>query len=276
MKTNLLATAVALSDQDLLARLNSLARTERESAAELVAHLTALELRPSLYLAEGYGSLFDYCTRALGLPEDAACNRTKAVRACRQFPVILDYLFEGALTVTSVRLLAPHLTAENHEGILTRARNKRLQDIQALVAEVAPRPDVPATVRKLPMPKAASGAAWMEVASDRLIAPTPSASSQTLPGQTRDDGQDRFVLGSRPSHPPRHRPIVQPLAAQRYRVQFTIGEQAHDDLRTVQALLPPRPTLRPVVRPLRADWAPAPFFVSPLRLWLDRNFKNGP
>jgi hypothetical protein len=37
--------------------------------------------------------------------------------------------------------------------------------------------------------------------------------------------------------PPDPRPIVQVLALHRYRVQFTIGQQAHDDLRTVQALL---------------------------------------
>lgn len=127
MERNLLATAVALSDQDLLARLHSLARIERESAAELVAHLTALELRPALYLADGYGSLFDYCVRALGLSEDAACSRIKVVRAGTRFPVILDHLFAGALTLTSVRLLAPHLTAENHESVLARARNKRLE-----------------------------------------------------------------------------------------------------------------------------------------------------
>ena len=77
MRTNIFATAVALSDKELLARLDALAATEREAAAELLGHLAALELRPSLYLAQGYGSLFDYCTQALHLSEDAACNRIK-------------------------------------------------------------------------------------------------------------------------------------------------------------------------------------------------------
>jgi hypothetical protein len=64
MRTNILAIAVALPDRDLLARLDALAATEREAMAEMVAHLAALERRPSLYLAQGYGSLFEYCTRA--------------------------------------------------------------------------------------------------------------------------------------------------------------------------------------------------------------------
>lgn len=58
MKTNTLARVVALSDDDLLSRVQALAGHERETTVELVAHLAALELRPSLYAAQGYGSLF--------------------------------------------------------------------------------------------------------------------------------------------------------------------------------------------------------------------------
>jgi hypothetical protein len=281
MKTNILATAVALSDQDLLARLHTLARTERETTAELIAHLTALELRPSLYLADGFGSLFDYCTRALGLSEDAACSRTNVVRACRRFPVILDHLFSGALALTSVRLLSPHLTAENHEAVLDRAKNKRRDDIQALVAELAPRPDVPASVRKLPVPRAAAWPMWTDGTSAlptaRPTVPSPNTPPLTVPikaglsdptlgtakvsssvtsatsrdvshpaATNQDDSdQERFTPGQHrfksvpppPAHLLKRRPIVQALAPQRYRVQFTIGHAAHDDLRTVQALL---------------------------------------
>ena len=154
MRTNIYATAVALSDRDLLARLDNLAATERETTAEMLAHLAALDLRASLYLAQGYGSLFDYCTRALHLSEDAACNRTKAVRACQEFPVILDLLFAGKLTLTAVRLLGPHLTLANHEAVLARAAGKGRGDVECLIAEIAPRPDVPTTIRKLVTPGA--------------------------------------------------------------------------------------------------------------------------
>ena len=112
MKTNILLIASALSDQDLLARLEVLAGKEREASVELVAHLAALDSRPALYAAQGYGSLFTYCTQALRLSEDAACNRIEAARACRRFPQILELLASGSLTLTSVRLLARHLTAD--------------------------------------------------------------------------------------------------------------------------------------------------------------------
>src|SRR5712692_4752935 len=47
MKTNILVTASALSDQDLLAHLEMLASREREASVELVAHLAALDSRPA-------------------------------------------------------------------------------------------------------------------------------------------------------------------------------------------------------------------------------------
>src|SRR5688572_9873600 len=149
MNMNILDTAMALSDGDLLARLPVLAAHERSATPELVAHLAALRLRPSLYAAQGYGSLFSYCRHALRLSEDAASNRIHAARACLKFPVILDLLGSGELSLSAVRMLRPHLTTENHVQVLARARNGRRVDIERLVAELAPRPDVPASVRKL-------------------------------------------------------------------------------------------------------------------------------
>src|SRR5437867_12342487 len=150
MKTNILAIADRLSDQDLLARLHVLAGNEREASFDLLAHLATLDSRPAVYAAQGYGSLFSYCTQALRLSEDAACSRIEAARACRRFPVILDRLASGELTLTAVRLLGRHLTPENHQAVLARAARRSRSQIEALVAELAPQPDAPTSVRKLP------------------------------------------------------------------------------------------------------------------------------
>src|SRR3989304_2522305 len=68
-----------------------------------------------LHLAEGYSSLFTYCTEVLRLSEHAAYGRIEAARAARRFAVILEMLSEGSVTLTTVGLLAPHLPAENHQ-----------------------------------------------------------------------------------------------------------------------------------------------------------------
>jgi hypothetical protein len=234
MRTNSLAAALALPDNELLARIDVLAVKERGTSAELVAHLAALELRPSLYAAEGYGSLFDYCTRALRLSEDAACSRIAAARACRDFPAILDLLASGSLTLTTVRMLKAHLKPENHEDVLVRAANRSREEIEALIAELAPKPDVTASVRKLPVPT---------VMVDHLSDPPASTlfdSGRTFAGPVSlPVGHPPETSAANPQTPgcPRRRPIVKPLAPERYRVQFTIGQKTHDKLCRVQALL---------------------------------------
>lgn len=51
-----------LSDQDLLAQLRHAAENERHATVHLIALLIELDTR-RLYLAEGFSSLFTYCTR---------------------------------------------------------------------------------------------------------------------------------------------------------------------------------------------------------------------
>jgi hypothetical protein len=85
MNTNILALASSLSDHDLLERVAALAIKERAASVELVAHLAVLDTRPSLYAAEGCGTLFGYCTQVLRLSEDAACNRIHALEPADAF-----------------------------------------------------------------------------------------------------------------------------------------------------------------------------------------------
>src|SRR5436190_14836515 len=122
-----------LSDQDLLTHVRLAAQAEHRATAHLVALLIELDSR-RLYLGEGFPSLFAYCTDALHLSEPAAYNRIEVARAARRFPIILDGLAAGDLTLASVKLLAPHLTPENHGEVLTRARHKSKRDMELLVA----------------------------------------------------------------------------------------------------------------------------------------------
>jgi len=210
------ALASRLSDHDLLARVGVLAGKEREASAELVAHLAALDARPSLFAAEGHGSLFTYCTQVLRLSEDATCNRIQAARAARRFPLMLDLLSSGAMSLTSVRILAPCLTPENHEAVLARASGRSRREIEALVAELAPRPDVASSIRKLPA--AANASPAVSVAASQLLGSTPSPAELALPATAR-------------------RPIIETTSPERYRVQFTLGKEGHDHLRRLQDLL---------------------------------------
>jgi hypothetical protein len=226
MNMNILALASSLSDHDLLARVSVLAGNERDASVELVAHLAVLDARPALFAAAGHGSLFTYCTEVLRLSEDATCNRIQAARACRDFPMILDLLASGTMSLTSVRMLRPHLTPDNHEAVLARASGRSRREIEALIAELAPRPDVPSSVRRLPT---ATSAPTLAPAAP---SPAPPAEAATVASP-----EPAVPASSPPPLPTTRRPIIETTSPERYRVQFTIGKESHDKLRRLQALL---------------------------------------
>jgi hypothetical protein len=222
MTMNILESAASLSDDDLLARLELIAGKARETTVDLVAHLAALDTRAILYAAEGYGTLFAYCTQALRLSEDAACSRIAVARACRRFPVILDHLGSGALSVTAVKLVAPHLTLENHDMVLDRAKGRTVRQIDELVAELAPRPDARSSVRRMP----GTGSA---ISAPAAVAPAvPAIVAKGSPA----------ILPPSPAAPAvTPRAVIEPTARARYRIQFTATQATHDKLRRLQTLL---------------------------------------
>jgi hypothetical protein len=234
----------ALDDRDLLAHAARLASAERTATASLIACLAEVDAR-RLYLGEGFSSLFTYCTRALHLSEHAAYGRIEAARLVRRFPVVLQQLAAGDVTLTTVTLLGPILTEDNHRELFDAARYKSKREVEQMVAAHRPRPDVPSTIRKLPAPssmtndepRTVNGApAAAEPVSTGALAPHVDALGDAILG--KPDATPRSCAGVSPlvSAPPRPA-IVTPLAPARYRVQFTASRETHDKLRRAQDLL---------------------------------------
>ena len=80
-----------LSDAALLKRLNALAERERVTTLEILLHLGEVDRR-DLYLAQGFSSLFAYCTGHLGFSESAAGRRVRAARCIGKHPEICTLL----------------------------------------------------------------------------------------------------------------------------------------------------------------------------------------
>ena len=217
-----LTTTAMLSDTELLNEVKRLTAHERLATARLVGALGELDAR-RLYLAEGCSSLFVYCTRILHLSEHAAYLRIEAARAARKWPAILELLAEGALHLTAIGLLAPHLTADNVEAALTAARHQSKREVEEIVAALRPRPAVPPSVRRLPVGKISSALIPSQVhtqPSDRPCA-EPAARQDIAPACAKArDAND-----------------VRPLAPERFRVQLTISRQTQQQPREAQDLL---------------------------------------
>jgi 5-methylcytosine-specific restriction endonuclease McrA len=217
-----------LTNEQLLEEVKLLAGREREATARLIASLAELDAR-RLYLGAGFSSLFTYCTQCLHLSEHAAYGRIEAARAARKCPVVLDMLVDGSLTLTTLCLLAGHLTPDNHGQLLEAAKGKSKREVELQVAALRPSPAVPAFVRKLPslQPNAAQPHSVPRAASQRVPSPTAVAASESA--------STHLVvrptpLSSRPA-------VVAPLSPERYKVQLTISRETHDKLRRVQDLL---------------------------------------
>ena len=142
----------SMDDRALLDAAKHLVIEEHLATTALLRALMEIDTR-RLYLGEGCASMFSYCTQVLHLAEGAAYNRIEAARAARSYPLILELFEQGAITLTAVRLLAPHLTAENHVAVLKSATHKSKREIEELVCALTPRPDAPVVVRRLPMTK---------------------------------------------------------------------------------------------------------------------------
>jgi len=131
----------ALSDSQLIRRLNELVHKERETTLEVIRHIIEFDRR-KLYLGVGHSSLFDYCTLQLGYSGSAAQRRIKTARCIREFPEIYAMLERNEIGLSGVCMLADILTPENKSELLKEARCKSKRQIEQIVARFRPGRDI--------------------------------------------------------------------------------------------------------------------------------------
>jgi 5-methylcytosine-specific restriction endonuclease McrA len=233
----------SIPDGELLRGLVDLVGQSWGVEVDIVAHIAEVDER-RLYAREACPSMFVYCTDLLHLSEPEAYLRIAAARASREHPVLLTMLADGRLHLTAIGKLAPHLTRENRDGLLERAVHKTRRQVEELVAEIAPRADVPAIVRKLPEARALPAAGLLR---------TPNGKAGPLPDpgldpklELRPDAVVASQAAVAPSAPSVSIPVtasrvtpslVQPLSPGRYKVQFTASAEFHRKLERLQALV---------------------------------------
>ena len=205
----------SIPDDELLRRLRAINRQSRGVEADLVAHIAEVDAR-RLFAREAAPSMHAYCTEVLRFTDFEAYLRIAAARATRKYPSLLTMLRDGRLHLTAVARLAPHLTPDNWESVLARAAHRSKREIEELIAELQPRPDAPAKMRKLPARRGTVPSLPHELVPERVPSKTPRTGGSPAPAQ---------------------RPRVEPLAPERYKVQFTADRELHDKLERLQALL---------------------------------------
>ncbi|HXC51903.1 MAG TPA: hypothetical protein VN634_13525 [Candidatus Limnocylindrales bacterium] len=253
-----------LSEQELLDHFECLVARDRRTTAALLVAIAEIDER-KLWARHACSSMFSFCMERFHMSEQVTAKRIWAARTARRFPVVLDLVARGELHLSAIHLLARHLTTENHLRVLERATHKSSREVERLVAELAPRPDVASRVRAMPgrrgadaandRPSVSAGGTSMDCeqaggASDRCASTDREsgggasdwcASTDHESAGCSSNRPDSTVVGaaiSPPSAQPAKvtKPIV-PLSPRRYKIEITVDEKTHDKLRSLQDLL---------------------------------------
>lgn len=213
-----------MTNDDVIAEVRSLKSQVDLKEAELLLYLGEMDFR-KLYRIHASPSLFDYCVSRLGLSEDMAYKRIAAARLIRVFPAIHTFLSAGRVHLSTLLVLKPHLTSENHRDWLAAAAGKSKREVEQFVARRRPLPDVPAQMRKLP-DRPSRQASELQAGvpcnlEDAQIPPAACLESTPRMPRTKD-----IVQSTKPSHDQRSTP----LSASSYRVTFTATQRLKDKL----------------------------------------------
>src|SRR5215510_3369813 len=259
-----------LTDAQLIGSLQGLLASCRRSIARLIAHLAEVEER-RLHLRKACSSMFVYCTTRLGMSEDEACRRIDAARLASRFPSAYALLEDGSLSLTTLCLLKPYICADNHVELLAGVSRRSVADAREWLAARFPRPDVAATIRKVPQPAGATASQQITSAvstSLPLIAveqPMPADAGAAVSAATASPtanaamgGAARAAASPPPSEAPaaarpapapaRSKPTVTPLSADRFKVQLTVSRAVKDKIELARDLMSHgRPDLEVIV-----------------------------
>ena len=224
MDSEITRTLQSVPDAELLRRLAELVSQSHGVEADLVAHLGEVDER-RLYARRAFPSMFAYCTEHLHLSEAEAYRRITVARAARKHPAILEPLREGRIHLSGLARLVPLLTAANCEALLTRATHLTTRQIEALVAELSPRPDVPAAIRKLPQRQGATPVTNQEKSPLAPDFVPPRVEPDTTAPPHRELVARRVET------------IVEALAPARFKIQFTASVELRDKLERLRAFM---------------------------------------
>ena len=203
----------------LTARMQDLRRQERRGLAEFLACLGEMERR-RLHLELGFGSIFAYLVEQFGYDKASAYRRWKACGLVARFPILVEYVADGRLGLITLVLLRDVLDEARLGEVLDRAAGRTVEEVERLVAALAPEPAPAEMIRRLPVAAAADAAnGFTEKPGDLATAPLAGPAPPAAPAQ--------------PARPA----TVEPINATQHVVRFTVDDGFLADLAAVKALL---------------------------------------
>jgi hypothetical protein len=212
--------------------LASTVSQDRTTTARMLAQIAEVDAR-KLYVLAGYDSMYRYCVYELHISEDVACKRICAARVARRFPAIFVAVADGKLHVAALVLLAPHMTPDTADGLITAATHQTKARIELLLAQRFPKGDVPTLVQAVAPARAPEDSGHDQASSlARLSAP-----GRMVPSTTPNPPVLMAPPPAPAPAPVAARAKAVPLSPGRFALQVTVDQATHDQLRYAQTLL---------------------------------------
>ena len=227
------------SDDGLLHNTKLIVAHENRTCAVILTRLAEIEER-RLFLREGCPTMHSYCVRELHFSEGVAYKRVEAARTARRYHGVLVALAEGRLHLRAVLMLAPHLTSGNADELVAAATHKTRFELEELLAQRFPRPDLPERLRAVTAVGGPSSMAGPP--APQAVAIGSGSNSLTIPEQPGHADLEvplpasafRSVLKGPEVLGPRER--VTSLAPERFGLQLTLDRETYDLLEEARAL----------------------------------------
>ncbi len=222
MTTKKMDSALAkLSNHEIIQKGDRAVQSRHELSIEILDCLVEIEGR-SIFLKEGYSSLFDYCTRRWHYSPPKAGRFIAAARCMKNFPDVRDLLARRKITLCGVSRIAGILTSKNSDKILQEVSGKRFVEIEKIVASLKIAPKTRESIRPIGLQEPAVGRDRSADHED-LFQPNRTLENYQIDSNLVDDQTDQLG-GNSPIDSPNKK------LEHRYEIRFSASEEFCRDL----------------------------------------------
>ena len=134
------------SDQELIQNLNLYALNEKKYLALFIAYLAEVRKR-ELHFKLGYKSLMEYCQEVLKLDHGQVWVRSQTAGMALDYPLALELIAQGELTLTSASLISPVINQDNADEIFARCRGKSKREVEEVLVCYQPKAELKPSIK---------------------------------------------------------------------------------------------------------------------------------
>ena len=122
----------------IIEQLQDLHRRERECTVSIVEALLECD-RTKAHIDLGYANLWTFLVDHLAYSKAAASRRLRAVRCAQRFPVVLTFLREGRVALSTLSKIAGVLDeVVDIDALLAQVEGRKEDEVDALIAALRP------------------------------------------------------------------------------------------------------------------------------------------